>query len=402
MIFSLILIWIFIYDSPREYIDTNDYDKVIHILEGIASFNGKLEDFRNSIKQDDYQDILSIIKGEPIIAPSERSSRVDGNREGDKNEDTSKEYKLGNSTAEEGLNNLNLKESLVNPDQNIQDGNLNSQNTEIQVQGPKINVWSLFKYPSIRYRFILLNFLWIGTRASLNGVSIASKAFPGNFYVNIIILFILESVAYFVSGFLIELKKLERRGTLWIEYTIGSIVFVLLAFLEPDTAGDLTLNFIARYCCAGLEVIYYTYSIELYPTPVRSLAFGINTTFGNAGSIGAPYLLEFLKNWQFLLLFAVVYAISAVILICIPETVGKPMVESIKELDMENNVETIKEEDYKIDVKNENINDNNNINEKKDEERKEENENTNKNEMNKKTEKNEDNEEKMDQNKDSE
>jgi predicted MFS family arabinose efflux permease len=36
---TLILIWVFIYDSPRGYINNNNYDKVIQILEGIASFN---------------------------------------------------------------------------------------------------------------------------------------------------------------------------------------------------------------------------------------------------------------------------------------------------------------------------------------------------------------------------
>ena len=400
-IFTLILIWVFIYDSPRGYIDSNDYDKVIHILEGIASFNGKLEDFRKSIQEDDYQEILSVIKGEPILAPSERSSRVNNKGEGEKKDENSKEYDFENNIPEDRLDKFNLTESLVNQDQSIQDRNTKDiQDSEAQAQGPKITIWSLFKYPSIRYRFLLLNFLWIGTRASFNGVSIASKAFPGNFYVNIIILFILESVAYFVSGFLIDIKKLGRRGTLWIEYALVILVFVLLAFLELDTGGNLTLNFIARFCCAGIEVIYYTYSIELYPTPVRSLAFGINATFGNAGSIGAPYLLEFLKNWQFLLLFAVVCAINAIVLVCIPETVGKPMVESIKELDMENNIETIKEvnneednKEDKIDVKNENLNinnDNNNSSGEKNEEKKEENEDSDINEEEKTTEKNED------------
>ena len=61
---TLILIWIFIYDSPRGYMNSNNYDKVIEILEGIASFNGKLNDFRESIKQDEYQEIISVIKGE--------------------------------------------------------------------------------------------------------------------------------------------------------------------------------------------------------------------------------------------------------------------------------------------------------------------------------------------------
>jgi hypothetical protein len=262
----------------------------------------------------------------------------------------------------------------------------------------KINVWSLFKYPSIRYKFLLLDFLWVGTRAAFNGVSISSKSFPGNFYVNIIVLFILESVSYCVAGILIDIKKLGRKGTLWIQYAIVVVIFILLAFLQLDTYGALALNYIARFCCAGIEVIYYTYSIELYPTPVRSLAFGINATFGNAGSIGAPYLLEFLISWQFLVLLAAICGINSIVLICLPETVGKPMVESIKEIDEMNNNKDKIEQKIEDDLKNENKNDNIiiNNNSNSDEEKKEENKEEKKEEDNKEKEK----ENKNDENKD--
>ena len=369
-VFTLILIWIFIYDSPRGYMNSDNYDKVIKILEGIASFNGKLDEFRKGIEDEEIQ---SIIRGEPLMSPNERSSKVDKeekNKEeenNNENKENSKEYEFNQDVSEGKLKDFNLTTSLISQENNNLTNSLNSENVS-KIQ--KITVWSLFKYPSIRYRFLLLNFLWIGTRASFNGVSISSKAFPGNFYVNIIILFILESVSYFASGYLIDLKKLGRKGTLWIEYALVIIVFFLLAFLDLGTAGSLTLNFFARFGCAGIEVIYYTYSIELYPTPVRSLAFGINATFGNAGSIGAPYLLEFLRNWQFLILFAVVCGINAVVLVCIPETVGKPMIETIKELDKENNIDNIKnsienvgnvdnneeEDDFKLDIRESNNN----------------------------------------------
>ena len=130
----------------------------------------------------------------------------------------------------------------------------------------------------------------------------------------------------------------------------------MIAFLKLNTVGELALNYLARFCYAGTEVIYYTYSIELYPTPVRSLAFGINTTFGNIGSIGAPYLLEFLISWQFLVLLSGICGINIFALIFLPETVGKPMVESIKEINEFNNkvkknedkIEEIKEENLEI------------------------------------------------------
>ena len=312
---TLIFIWIFIYDSPRAYINNNNYDKVMNILEGIASFNGKLDEFRESIKQEEYQEIISVIKGEKNI-PNENGRPSNTVEE-------EKEQEFEGDITEGKIQNLTT--SLV------------SQNTdapaEIKVQ--KINVWSLFKYPSIRYKFLLLNILWVGTRASFNAITISSKSYPGNFYVNMIVLYILESIAYFVSGVLIDIKKLGRRGTLWIQYAVLLVMFVLLAFLELEIYGSLTLNYISRYCVAGIEVIYYTYSIEIYPTPVRSVAFGINATFGNVGSIVAPQLIEIMLRWQYLMLFAVITILNAILLICLPETVGKPMVESIPELNFE-------------------------------------------------------------------
>ena len=332
---TLILIWSFIYDSPRVYINNKDYRKTMYILEGIASFNGKLDEFRESIRQDEYQDFLDDIKGKEYIQikdiekgekdKEEKSMDIQGNINDSRNPD------ISSSLISQEKNNEENKEKKENKEEN--------KSIEKITKLQKINVWSLFKYPSITSKFLILNFLWIGTRASFNGIAISSKSFPGNFYVNIIILYIIESISYCVSGFLIDIKKLGRRGSLWIQYVVIIITFFSLAFLKLDTIPSLALNFIARFCAAGIEVIYYTYTLELYPTTVRSVAFGINATFGNGGSILAPMLLEFLPNWFFLTLFALVCALNSFLLILLPETVGKPMVETIAELEKGNNEE---------------------------------------------------------------
>ena len=59
---TVILIWIFIYDSPREYIENKNYKKALEILEGIASFNGKLEEFKEKINQDIFQEFTGAEK----------------------------------------------------------------------------------------------------------------------------------------------------------------------------------------------------------------------------------------------------------------------------------------------------------------------------------------------------
>ena len=130
----------------------------------------------------------------------------------------------------------------------------------------KINVWSLFKYPSIRYKFLLLDFLWVGTRAAFNGVSISSKSFPGNFYVNIIVLFILESVSYCVAGILIDIKKLGRKGTLWIQYAIVVVIFILLAFLQILLCGNRSniLYIFYRIISYSCEKFSFWYKCDIW------------------------------------------------------------------------------------------------------------------------------------------
>ena len=91
---TLILIWAFIYDSPRRYINKKNYRKTIKILEGIASFNGKLEEFRNSIRLDEYQEIMSEIKGEESIKVKDNENGENEQKEIDeKNEENNQKEK---------------------------------------------------------------------------------------------------------------------------------------------------------------------------------------------------------------------------------------------------------------------------------------------------------------------
>ena len=155
---------------------------------------------------------------------------------------------------------------------------------------------------------------------------------PGNYYFNIIFLFIFESIAYNVSGVLINIKSLGRKGTLWSQYIIIALIFFLLSFIHFPIPVELVLNFFSRFCAAAIELVYWTYTLEVYPTPVRSLNFGINVTFGNFGSILSPLIYEYLPNWFFLFVFAILSIFHSFLLFFLPETVGKPMVESIEEL----------------------------------------------------------------------
>ena len=365
---ALFLIWAFIYDSPRGYINKKDFKNTIRILEGIAAFNGKLEEFKESLKQDEFQDIISAIKGEEDVAVKKEDLELNVKKENEKiKDDEDKKDNIDNENNNDNeSNNDNGNENIIaikiekkneeeeeekeeNKEEDENEKNdvdkenniLYEKRTQsealIQKSGRKskiqdINICSLFKYKSVRYKFLILNMLWVGTRAVFNGIAISSKSFPGNFYFNIIILYIVESIACALTGITIDIKKLGRKGNLWIMYFLITGALLLLAFIDLDETIELALNFLSRFCAAGIDVVYYTYSIEIYPTLVRSVAFGVNATFGNGGSIIAPLLLEYLDYWLFLFVFAIVCFINSILLFFLPETVGKPMIETIKEL----------------------------------------------------------------------
>ncbi len=107
----------------------------------------------------------------------------------------------------------------------------------------------------------------------------------------------------------------------------------MLSFFNLPIPVELFLDYLARFCAAAIELVYWTYTLEVYPTPVRSLNFGVNVTFGNIGSILSPLVYEYLPNWLFLFVFALLSVFHSILIIFLPETVGKPMIETIEELE---------------------------------------------------------------------
>ena len=153
--FSLLLgliIWLFIYDSPRIYIDHKDVDTTLKILEGIASFNGLKKEFLKKIKTEEYKQLINEIM----------------------------EYNYDKAIEMKEINDENDNEKkgeLIEINDNA------SENKK----GPlKMTIFTSLKYPSLRYKFLILCILWFGTRSTSNCIALSSKSLPGNYYYNII------------------------------------------------------------------------------------------------------------------------------------------------------------------------------------------------------------------------
>ena len=77
----------------------------------------------------------------------------------------------------------------------------------------------------------------------------------------------------------------------------------------------------------------YLYTSELLPTSVRTAALGTSSMFGRIGAIVSPYIaaLKIYGMWIPLVIFGVNAVISGLLILLLPETLGRDLPETVKD-----------------------------------------------------------------------
>ena len=104
-----------------------------------------------------------------------------------------------------------------------------------------------------------------------------------------------------------------------------------------------------KFSISGIFSIIYTYFLENYPTSIRALGFGINTSCDNIGGMTFPLFIELLSEKQLFLTLAVMNLTQFILMLFMPETNGLALPETIKEIEKEEKEEINKDEEQKID-----------------------------------------------------
>ena len=201
---------------------------------------------------------------------------------------------------------------------------------------PKYGYSALFKYPSVRYKFLIFTFMFMSTSFLTNVVVINTKSMAGNTYVIIVSLFCVEVVAGICCGFIINIPSLGRKKSLIIFYVGITVGFILYLLFGGSAIGGWLAMVVIRFCITGVFTSFYIYFMESYPTPLRSLGFGLNSTFGNLAGIVSPIILEYFSKYILYVIFAALSGINIFFTFFLKETVGKPMLETIEELEVPN------------------------------------------------------------------
>ena len=368
IIFILGLICIFfVVDAPRSVLRKN-FDKFIELVRKISVFNGKNEEFEMKIQEEEYKKTLNKIKYELSNHhfDDEEIEKHDKEIQSEKLNLNDNKNKNNDSLLKNNINTLSscdkfeietepknkeierIKEIIIKTENNITENNLKensnssnqnekNKNSENKRKKKKISSIALIKYPSIRYKFLSMCLIWFIAQGIYSGLNIGIKSLPGNVYVNGIISYSSDIISYIVTPILMEIQYFGRKKTGLFSFLFSTIFLIFLFIFINHDILSIILYFIIHFFIAIPYSLFYTYCLEIYPTPIRAIGFGLNATLGNIGGIVVPIVIELLPRRIIYLIFAILSGICSFLFLFLEETYGKHLPETIKEIEEENN-----------------------------------------------------------------
>lgn len=211
-------------------------------------------------------------------------------------------------------------------------GHENSPLLKLKTNKNNHNFWTLLKYPSQRYNFLIMCFLWMSTAGTYYGITIYLKNLPGDIYINGIFIYGFELISYFISSYMIDLKLFGRKKTFLVFEAINLIgcLVILTILKENDSYIKTCFFFIMWFALSSMYNITFTYTNEVYATVVKAKGFGINSICARISNILIPILIELLEN-DIMIVFCGLAGLSFIFIMFLPETRGKKVSNNIPE-----------------------------------------------------------------------
>ena len=109
---------------------------------------------------------------------------------------------------------------------------------------------------------------------------------------------------------------------------------ILLEVSETDTDSTAIAAtwcaFAGKFAISASFCAVYVFAAELFSTDIRTIGVGFGSMFGRLGGVSAPFIIllpGFVPN----LIFAITGVLSGIWALFLPETGGKPMLQTIEE-----------------------------------------------------------------------
>lgn len=107
------------------------------------------------------------------------------------------------------------------------------------------------------------------------------------------------------------------------------LCMIILTF---TTKGHITTTIVGIIGMSGATVsfaVIYVYVSELFPTPIRNMAYGMSSAGAKVGAMVAPFIANASPQWIPSVIFAIFPIAAGISCLALPETKGQGLKDSI-------------------------------------------------------------------------
>lgn len=213
---------------------------------------------------------------------------------------------------------------------------LEVQQHNAEVENTGTSVFDLFRYKSLRMKALASGLVFFGIQLIYYSTSFNLGNVGLSIYLNQTIVGVSEGIGYLAAE--IAIPKVKRRKASFIGMGLSSVFCLVLAFIPSDSGAGKIISvaflFAMRFTLSMFWAIFYVYLAEMFPTRVRSLAFGWASALGTIGSSASPYLLHVsdVIGWNSWLIPGILGGVATFCIWPLQETFGEGLQEEIEEL----------------------------------------------------------------------
>lgn len=203
--------------------------------------------------------------------------------------------------------------------------------------GSSPGLLDLVKHPILRWRTVILMYVWYVCSLVYYGLTMSASELKGNRYLSVAMYGLVELPAYPLCMYFINKPWAGRRKT-----TSGFLVFAgfscMITIFLPEHSGSwlntTTLALLGKLTVSAAFNIVYIYTSELYPTVVRNAGLGVCSMSCRIGGILAPFVpsMKTLNQSMPYMVFGLSGISAGCLELLLPETLNKPIPETIDEL----------------------------------------------------------------------
>ncbi|XP_069017769.1 organic cation transporter protein isoform X2 [Embiotoca jacksoni] len=196
--------------------------------------------------------------------------------------------------------------------------------------------FDLVRTPKMRKQSLIVFYLWFVNVLVYYGLSLNISDFGMNIYLTQLIFGLVEMPARTITLFTLNhSRKISQLAFL----AVGGTACLLTIFIPSDLYIIKTvLAMIGKFGITASLSIIYVYSAEVFPTVIRQNGIGMGSMCARFGGVLAPmmYLLRAISPQAPMVLCGLCPLLGSALTLLLPETVDKPLPDTIEDVEGSN------------------------------------------------------------------